>query len=112
MHLYYQYYQGKTGKRCGAFIAVGDATDDGKIVMAHNTHSDFGTGQLLNISMKVTPNKGHEFTMQTSQVLWQVLRIGLFVVQELLVAKQLLVTQQKRISEALIFVDWEPNAIL
>lgn len=62
----YQYYQGKTGERCSAFIAVGDATEDGKIVMAHNTHSDFASAQLLNISMKVTPNKGHEFTMQTS----------------------------------------------
>ena len=45
---------------------LGDATEDGKIVMAHDTHSDFGAGQLLNVSMKVTPNKGHEFTMQTS----------------------------------------------
>lgn len=62
----YQYYQGKTGERCSAFIAVGDATQDGKIVMAHNTHSDFATAQLLNISMKVTPNNGFEFTMQTS----------------------------------------------
>lgn len=62
----YQHYQGKTGERCSAFIAVGDATQDGKIVMAHNTHSDFGTASLLNIVMKVTPEDGYEFTMQTS----------------------------------------------
>jgi hypothetical protein len=56
----------KTIQRCSAFIATGDATTDGKIVMAHNVHSDLLTGQLLNIVMKITPDKGSEFTMQTS----------------------------------------------
>lgn len=34
--------------------------------MAHNTHSDFLTGQLLNIVMTIKPDKGHAFKMQTS----------------------------------------------
>ena len=62
----YQYFEGVTAERCSAFIACGDATEDGKIVMAHNTHTDFASGQLFNISMKVTPTKGYEFVMQAS----------------------------------------------
>ena len=56
----------KKNERCSAFIATGSATKKGDIVMAHNTHSDFFTGQLLNIILKVTPSQGQEFTMQTS----------------------------------------------
>lgn len=62
----YQYFEGKTAERCSTFIATGSATSDGSIVMAHNTHTDFASGQLLNIVMKITPEKGHEFVMQTS----------------------------------------------
>lgn len=52
--------------RCSAFIATGSATEDGKIVMGHTTHTDFITGQLLNIVMYVIPHKGVPFIMQTS----------------------------------------------
>jgi len=52
-------------QRCSAFIATGDATENGDIVMAHNTHTDFFTGQLFNIILKITPMVGHEFIMQT-----------------------------------------------
>ena len=62
----YQYFEGKTAERCSTFIATGSATSDGRVVMAHNTHTDFASGQLLNIIMKITPEKGHEFVMQTS----------------------------------------------
>lgn len=62
----YEYFTGKSMERCSAFIACGDATENNDIVMAHNTHTDFGTGQLLNIVMIVTPSNGIEFTMQTS----------------------------------------------
>lgn len=55
----------KKQQRCSAFIATGSATESGKIVMAHNTHSDFFTGQLLNIVLKITPSDGYEFVMQT-----------------------------------------------
>jgi hypothetical protein len=52
-------------KRCSAFIACGNATKDGKIVMAHNTHSDYATGPLANIVMRIEPSTGHCFVMQT-----------------------------------------------
>lgn len=71
----FSYYKGgKTRKqfeetphqRCSAFIATGSATKKGDIVMAHNTHSDFATGQLLNIVLQIRPTQGHPFVMQTS----------------------------------------------
>lgn len=65
--------------RCCAFIATGTATKTGEIVMAHNTHSDFATGFVLNVIMKVYPkdnpkdnskldesNKPNSFVMQTA----------------------------------------------
>jgi len=53
--------------RCSAFIATGESTKDGKIVMAHTTHSDFLSGQLSNIIFKIIPNNGGEpFIMQSS----------------------------------------------
>jgi hypothetical protein len=52
-------------QRCSAFIATGDATEKGDIVMAHNTHTDLLTGQLGNIVLKIRPENGFEFTMQT-----------------------------------------------
>ena len=67
MSLYSHFKDGETHiLRCSAFIATGNATKDGKIVMAHSVHSDFASGQILNIVLKVTPAQGHEFTMQTS----------------------------------------------
>ena len=55
----------KTGERCSAFIACGNSTEKGDIVMAHNTHSDFATGQLSNIILYITPKDGFPFVMQT-----------------------------------------------
>jgi hypothetical protein len=55
----------KNLERCSAFIACGNATEKGDIVMAHNTHSDYATGQLFNIVLYVTPENGHPFVMQT-----------------------------------------------
>ena len=52
--------------RCCAFIATGSATKTGEIVMAHNTHSDFATGFILNVIMRVTPTLGNVFVMQTA----------------------------------------------
>lgn len=65
LSLYY-YYKDGYNNRCSAFIACGDATENRDIVMAHNTHSDFATGQILNIILKVKPSNGNTFTMQTS----------------------------------------------
>ena len=60
------YYKDGIIPRCSAFIATGNATKNRDIVMAHNTHSDFVTGQLLNIVIKVFPDVGNAFIMQTS----------------------------------------------
>lgn len=51
--------------RCSAFIATGDSTADGRIVMAHNSHSDFVSGSFLNIILYVHPERGFPFCMQT-----------------------------------------------
>jgi tRNA-binding EMAP/Myf-like protein len=52
--------------RCSAFIATGNATAKGDIIMGHNTHSDFATGMLSNVVIYVTPSSGKPFCMQTS----------------------------------------------
>lgn len=52
--------------KCSAFIAVGDWTKDGKIVVAHNSFVSFIDGQFSNIVLDVNPDKGHRFIMQTS----------------------------------------------
>jgi hypothetical protein len=62
----YSMYKDGGSERCSAFIATGEATEKGDVVMAHNTHSDFFTGQLLNIVMTIKPLNGNIFKMQTS----------------------------------------------
>lgn len=52
--------------RCSAFIAVGDWTEDGKIVCAHNSFTDYIDGQYSNIVLDIKPDKGHRMIMQTS----------------------------------------------
>lgn len=67
LSLYSYFREGKEQiQRCSAFIATGNATKNGDIIMAHNTHTDLLTGQLLNIILKITPKNGYEFLMQTS----------------------------------------------
>lgn len=53
-------------QRCSAFIATGSATENGDIVMAHNTHSTFIEGKFMNIVIYLNPDKGIPFMMQTS----------------------------------------------
>lgn len=50
---------------CSAFIATGDATADGKIVMAHNSWSPFALGKSANIILDIVPQNGHRILMQT-----------------------------------------------
>jgi len=52
-------------QRCSAFIATGNATQKGDIVMAHNTHCNFVLASLSNIVLYVVPDKGFSFCMQT-----------------------------------------------
>jgi len=53
-------------EKCSAFIACGDYTEDGKIVVAHNSFTGFIDGQYLNIVLDIYPNKGHRIIMQTA----------------------------------------------
>ena len=57
--------EGGANDRCSAFIAVGDWTEDGKIVCAHNSFCDFIDGQLFNVILDVHPENGHRIIMQT-----------------------------------------------
>lgn len=58
--------QGGSPDKCSAFIAVGDWTEDGKIVCAHNSFADYIDGQYSNIILDLNPSEGHRFMMQTS----------------------------------------------
>jgi hypothetical protein len=51
---------------CSAFIATGSATKDGRIVMAHNTWSEFEIGQFSNLILDIAPSQGHRIFMQSS----------------------------------------------
>jgi hypothetical protein len=56
----------KSDDKCSAFMAVGDWTSDGKIVVAHNSFTDYIDGQYSNIILDLLPEKGNRFIMQTS----------------------------------------------
>jgi len=58
--------EGGAKDHCSAFIAVGDWTEDGNIVVAHNSFADFIDGQWANIILDLNPTNGHRFIMQTS----------------------------------------------
>ena len=50
---------------CSAFIAIGDATKDGELVIAHNSFSQFETGQFNNLILDIEPDQGHRIFMQS-----------------------------------------------
>jgi len=52
--------------KCSAFIANGDYTEDGKIVMAHNTWNLYAAGQHVNIILDIKPNDGYQILMQSA----------------------------------------------
>ena len=59
--------EGGSSDRCSVFIAVGkDFTESGKIVVAHNSFTDFIDGQYSNVILDIKPEKGNRFIMQTS----------------------------------------------
>ena len=62
---YMSLYSFKLPGRCSAFIATGNATETGDIVMAHTTHTSFIDAQFYNIVLFMTPEKGYPFVMQT-----------------------------------------------
>jgi len=51
--------------RCSAFIATGDYTTDGKIVVAHNSFVEFIDGQFFKVVLDIKPEKGNRILMQT-----------------------------------------------
>jgi len=63
----YWWSKEKESKRpgCSAFIATGDATADGKIVVAHNTWSPYALVRFCNIILDIVPDKGHRILMQS-----------------------------------------------
>lgn len=52
--------------RCSAFIACGDYTEDGKIVIAHNSFVEYIDGQYFNVVLDIKPDKGHRIVLQTA----------------------------------------------
>lgn len=53
-------------EHCSAIIATGDATVDGKPVIAHQSFDEFWSGQYFNICKRVEPDEGATFIMQAS----------------------------------------------
>lgn len=51
---------------CSAFIATGAATKDGRIVIGHESFTDFWAGQVANVLLDITPADGHRMVMQAS----------------------------------------------
>lgn len=51
---------------CSAFIATGNATFDGRIVMAHNTWAPYFLARHLNVILYLSPDQGHHLVMQTA----------------------------------------------
>ena len=52
--------------RCSAFVAMGPATRDGKIVFGHDTMYDLFPARFYNIWMDIKPKNGYHFVMQTT----------------------------------------------
>jgi hypothetical protein len=50
---------------CSAFIATGDATAGGKIVMAHNSWVSYVLGKSANLIVDIVPQHGHRILMQS-----------------------------------------------
>ena len=61
-------YQGasKAKSHCSAFVATGSATTDGRIVIGHQSFTEFWNGQYMNVILDITPAEGHRMVMQTS----------------------------------------------
>lgn len=60
-----QQKQNNERDHCSAFIATGDATQDGGIIMAHNTWWYFAIGQYANVIIDMKPSGGYRLFMQT-----------------------------------------------
>lgn len=52
-----------TAEHCSAFIATGNYTKDGKIVIGHNNWTDYLTGARWNVIFDIAPSQGHRILM-------------------------------------------------
>ena len=57
---------GNRKSHCSAFIATGSATVDGRIVIGHESFTEFWNGQYMNVILDITPSDGYRIVMQTS----------------------------------------------
>lgn len=57
---------GNRKSHCSAFIATGSATDNGEIVIGHQSFTEFWNGQYMNVILDITPDEGYRLVMQTS----------------------------------------------
>jgi hypothetical protein len=57
---------GNRKSHCSAFIATGSATVDGRIVIGHESFTEFWNGPFMNVILDITPTDGHRIVMQTS----------------------------------------------
>lgn len=56
--------EGGAADKCSAFMATGDWTADGKIVVTHNNFSNFVDGQLARVVLDLKPEKGNRMLIQ------------------------------------------------
>ena len=56
--------EGGAPDKCSAFMANGDWTKDGKIVVCHNNFSNFVDGQLARVVLDLRPEKGNRMLIQ------------------------------------------------
>ncbi|MCR4428551.1 MAG: phospholipase B family protein [Caldiserica bacterium] len=55
-----------SGDHCSAFIAIGDWTEDGGIVMAHNTWWGYAQFYPWHLILDIQPSTGFRFVMQSA----------------------------------------------
>ncbi|MDR1358979.1 MAG: hypothetical protein LBJ48_06460 [Coriobacteriales bacterium] len=53
-------------KQASALLATGSATEDGKLVLAHNTLIPYEDANFSNVMIDVEPREGQRFTMQAA----------------------------------------------
>jgi len=51
---------------CSAFIANGDWTDEGKIIIAHNSWGSYFSFSCWNLILDIVPEQGHRIVMQSA----------------------------------------------
>ena len=74
-------------EHCSAFVASGDKTADGQVLLAHNTWFQYLPGARYNVILDVSPSGGNRFVMQTmagtisSGTDWYVSQPGLVVAE-------------------------------